>query len=446
MSTSLRQRRSPGHPNARRLRAIISGSIAVDSAALITTSVLTAVTGIAFWTVVARLIPPHELGVQTALLSLMTMAGTVAASGAGNAMTAMIPATPAPSRGRLLRQATVVVLVGAALAGVVSGALGAVTIDQRASSVAVLAAVAVGSIIMAFFAFKDTVLTALSVARHLPLLNMAGAIVKIGLVPLLLLCTVPDAAVAATLAAAILTCAVAVFVIRRAMDREVPGDDFIRDHDRRQLIGFTLRDGTASLISMGPLLGAPFLVTWLAGPVQGAMLALMLPISQGLDYVSIGAATALTKHLPTATDPAATITRIWWLTQAAVLLVGAVLLVAVAPVLFGFFGQDYDHATLWVTLALLCVGSAARVGFVTWAAVLRATLATRTLLITNLTMSALSLPILMVLTARWGAIGAAGGLAIGSALLGAVGCWGLWTRRRAQHTPAAGAPDVEVIR
>ncbi|MDY6811955.1 MAG: oligosaccharide flippase family protein, partial [Actinomycetota bacterium] len=257
---------------ALRVRAMMPGSIAVDSVALITTSVLTAVTGIAFWTVVARMIPPHELGVQTALLSLMTMAGTVAASGAGNAMTAMIPVTPAPKRARLLRQAALVVLVGSALAGGVAGTLGAFTIDQHVSPATILAMVAAGSMIMAFFAFKDTVLTALSVARRLPALNMAGAIVKIALVPLLLWGAVAHAAVVATLSASVLTCVVAVVLVRRAIDREVPAGEFVRDHSRRQLIGFAVRDGTAGLISMGPLLGAPFLVTWLAGPVDGAVL------------------------------------------------------------------------------------------------------------------------------------------------------------------------------
>ncbi|MDY6811738.1 MAG: hypothetical protein SW127_22480, partial [Actinomycetota bacterium] len=159
-------------------------------------------------------------------------------------------------------------------------------------------------------------------------------------------------------------------------------------------------------------------------------------------------ATALTKHLPTAADPDATVTRIWRVTQTAVLAAGVVVLVAVAvaPILFTFFGRDYDTTTLWVTLALLCVGSAARVAFVTWAAVLRATLATRTLLITNLTTSALSVPILVGLTARWGAIGAAGGLAVGSALLGAVGCHRLWTRRATGPGPAAGSQTVEAVR
>ncbi|MFW0795267.1 hypothetical protein AAFP30_15745 [Gordonia sp. CPCC 205515] len=409
--------------------------MAVDSISLIATSALTAVTGIVFWALVARLIPPHELGVQTALLSLMTMAGTVAASGPGNALTAMIPATRITGRRRLIRQAVGTVVLVALVGGVIAGALGAVTISGPQPGLAVTLVV-VGSIVMAFFAMKDTVLTSLSAARYLPALNMVAAVVKIVLVPLLLTMVLGQTAVLATLGSSVLAIGFAFLLIRRSMDREVPADRFVREHDGRALLGFAFRDGSASLISMGPLLGAPFLTTWLAGPTQGAMLALMLPISQGLDFVSIGTATALTKHLPTAADPGRIATRIWYVTQAAVCAVGVVLLFVLSPLLFRFFGDNYDHRALWVTLALLCVGSICRVAFVTWAAVLRATLATRTLLITNLTMSAISAPLLIGLTSQWGAAGAAAGLAVGSALLGAVGAWGLIVgRRRPLGTP-----------
>ncbi|MFW0786028.1 hypothetical protein AAFP35_16060 [Gordonia sp. CPCC 206044] len=427
-----------------RLRLALSGSIAIDSMALITTSVLTAVTGIVFWTVVARLIPPHELGVQTALLSLMTTAGTVAASGPGNALTAMIPATPARHRRMLLRRALVTVVVTAGVCGMVAAALGASTIDGPPPAAAV-ALVLTGAFVMAFFALKDTVLTALSSARRLPALNMAAAVVKIGLVPVLVMITFPQTAVIATLGSSVLAITVAVVLIRRSMELEVPAERFVRDHDGRQLVGFALRDGSASLISMGPLLGAPFLTTWLAGPVQGAILALMLPISQGLDYVTIGTATALTKHLPTAANPARMVARIWAITQAAVLGVAVLVLFAFSPVLFRFFGHDYDHTVLWTTLALLCVGSIARVPFVTWAAMLRATLATRTLLVTNLSMSALSVPVLVICTDRWGAQGAAAGLAVGSALLGVVGALQLIANRRRARRDAASS-ETEVLR
>ncbi|MGV9713270.1 hypothetical protein ACWDTI_21695 [Gordonia sp. NPDC003424] len=413
-----------------RLRGIVSGSVAIDSVSLIATSALTAVTGIVFWTVVARLIPPHELGVQTALLSLMITAGTVAASGPGNALTAMVPALRIPARRRLIRQAALAVLVVSAIGGISVGVVGAVTIDGPPPAMS-LVLVAAGSIIMAFFALKDTVLTALSAARHLPLLNMAAAIVKIALVPLLLSLTLGQSAVIATLGASVLTVGVAVLMIRRSLDREVPDERFVREHNGRALVSFALRDGSASLISMGPLLGAPFLTTWLAGPVEGAMLALMLPISQGLDFVSIGTATALTKHLPTAADSARIVTRIWCVTQAAVVMIGTIVLFILSPLLFRFFGESYDHRALWVTLALLCLGSISRVAFVTWAAVLRATLATHTLLVTNLTMSVVVLPVLVVFTMQWGAEGAAGGLAVGSALLGAVGARQLIAGRRA---------------
>ncbi|MDL9936074.1 hypothetical protein QSJ18_04920 [Gordonia sp. ABSL1-1] len=397
--------------------------LAVDSAALITTSALSAFTGIVFWTIAARLIPPDELGVQTAVLSLMTTAGAVAASGPGNAITAMLPATGVEFRRTQLVHAGIVVAAGALFAGTVAGVVGGCTIgDGSPGSVLLIIG---GALVLALFAFKDTVLTALSAARRLPLLNLLISILKAVLLPLAVVASLPAGAVLATLVSAVVAVVVVVAMCRGLLDRHPPAAAAARPHQRRALLGFALRDGTASLVSMGTLLAAPFLTTWLAGPVQGAILALMLPIAAGLDFVSTGAAMALTKHLATAADQSHAIRRVWLLSQAAVALLGVILCVAIAPVLFGFFGHGYDHSTLWITLAVLCLGSTARVSFVVWAAVLRARLATRTLLTTNATACLVTVPVLVVCTAWWGSIGAAAGAGCGSAVLGATGAVGL---------------------
>mgnify|MGYP001321805453 FL=1 len=142
-----------------------STPLAVDSVALIVTSALSAATGIAFWTLAARLIPPHELGIETAVLSLMTTAGAVAASGPGNAITAMIPASDAAGRRQRLLEAITIVGVGALVTGAVAGVVGALTVGEASARTTVV--IALGSVVLAFFEFKDTVLTALSAARRL---------------------------------------------------------------------------------------------------------------------------------------------------------------------------------------------------------------------------------------------------------------------------------------
>ncbi|MGV9825932.1 lipopolysaccharide biosynthesis protein [Gordonia sp. NPDC003429] len=410
-----------------------AGSVTVDSSALIVTSGVTAVTGIAFWAIAARLIPPHELGIETAVLSLMTTAGTVAASGPGNALTAMLPATPLVARGGLLRHAAMVVTGTALLCGLVAGVLGAATIGDAPPVLQCLIVVA-GSVVMAWFAFKDAVLTALSAARRLPGINLLAAGAKLALLPVLIAGATWYSAVFATILTAALAVVIVWFrMVPRAITLQSPETGRERTHTGRSLIGFSMRDGTASLISMGTLMGAPFLVTWLAGPVQGAMLALMLPVSQGLDFFSIGTATALTKHLATSDDPLRLITRVWRSVFGLVVALGAFLVIACAPLLVALFGKNYPHHTLWVILALLSAGSVGRVSFVMWAAALRALLATRRLLISNACVSAVTLPILVVATLEWGAVGTAGALAFGSVLLGVVGACGLVGVMRGYH-------------
>uniref|UniRef100_UPI003D947386 lipopolysaccharide biosynthesis protein n=1 Tax=Gordonia sp. B7-2 TaxID=3420932 RepID=UPI003D947386 len=405
------------------LAASGSTALAVDSVALIVTSALSALTGIAFWTLAARLIPPHQLGVETAVLSLMTTAGAIAASGPGNALTAMIPASDATGRRERLVEGVGVVGVGALVAGLIAGVVGALTIGESAFPAMLL--ITGGSMILAFFAFKDTVLTALSAARRLPALNLGISVFKAGALPIAVMLTLPMGAVTSSLVAAVIGIGVVAWMAPSLINRHLPSEDSLRAHKRGALLSFSLRDGTASLVSMGALLAAPFLTTWLAGPVQGAMLALMLPVAQGLDFVSTGAAMALTKHLPTSDRPDGVIRRVWWISEAAVIGLAVVLVLIAAPLLFGLFGDGYDHETLWLTLAVLCLGSMLRVSFVIWAAVLRASLATRTLLVTNVAASVLTVPVLVLSIIAWGAVGAAVGACFGSLVLGLAGVIGL---------------------
>ncbi|MET9202543.1 oligosaccharide flippase family protein [Gordonia sp. NPDC003585] len=399
-----------------------STPLAVDSVALIVTSALSAATGIAFWTLAARLIPPHELGIETAVLSLMTTAGAVAASGPGNAITAMIPASDAAGRRQRLLEAITIVGVGALVTGAVAGVVGALTVGEASARTTVV--IALGSVVLAFFTFKDTVLTALSAARRLPLLNLGVSVLKAAALPIALLVALPMSAVTASLVAATIGIALVAWMAPPLVGHNLAPVGMVREHKRSALLVFSLRDGTASLVSMGVLLAAPFLTTWLAGPVQGAILALMLPIAQSLDFVSIGAAMALTKHLATAREPRQVIVRVWWVSQAAVIAV-ALGLIVTAPVLFELFGDGYDHQTLWLTLAVLCLASILRVSFVVWAAVLRASLATRALLVTNFATSVITVPFLVISIIAWGAVGAAVGACVGSLVAGLAGLIGL---------------------
>ena len=74
------------------------------------------------------------------------------------------------------------------------------------------------------------------------------------------------------------------------------------------------------------------------------------------------------------------------------------------------------------------MGSVLRVPYSIWMAVLRASLETRTILRVNTVAFVVSLPTIVYLTHYWGGLGAAVGLAVGSALLGGFAAWDLKRR------------------
>src|SRR4051812_11068222 len=66
-----------------------------DAASLASSSVANALLGVAFWALAAKLFPPEQLGVMTAVLAVIVSVGIVVATGVGDAYTAFLPAAGA---------------------------------------------------------------------------------------------------------------------------------------------------------------------------------------------------------------------------------------------------------------------------------------------------------------------------------------------------------------
>jgi O-antigen/teichoic acid export membrane protein len=396
------------------------GGVAADSIALILTSGLTAATGFLFWTLAARTLTPHELGVETALLSLMITAGTIAAIGTGNSFTALLPVPGCARRQRLIDGYVLVAMTSVAL-GSVAGLIASWTLHLGVASA--MSWTVVGSVTMAFFALKDSSMIGLGGAAKLPIQNLLASIAKIALFPLLVT-VFAHPAVIATLAAA---CAAAVVVIGFIIPRLVNVQG-ISESDagrlaptRRDLSVFAARDGIASAMSMGVMLSLPFITTAVAGPVDGAVLALALSVAQALDLVSAGVGTALTAGLAARPDGMwVRVRRAWALTFAAVIVTGVAILAA-SPLIMAILGSNYREQPIVLVLAVLMLGSIVRVSFVVWASALRAQAKTATLLKVNGFAVTVAVPVILVFTSLWGAVGAAAGLSVGSTILGSIG-------------------------
>ncbi|MGL4304557.1 MAG: lipopolysaccharide biosynthesis protein [Mycobacteriaceae bacterium] len=419
----------------RLIRKSIPSNVATDSVALISTSLLTAGTGLVFWAFAARMISPQELGIQTALLSIMATVGAVSSAGFANSFTALLP-MPSCDRSERIKEGTVFVAIVAVALGLIGGCAAAFSIPET-DKAAMIAFVAMGSCTMALFALKDAVLTGLGQARRLPIQNLLVSLLKLSILPLSVT-IVAYSAVFATLVPAVIAVGVVLFILVPKAIRVYQKNLELTDSQkydgptRSNLIRFGIRDGSASALSMGLLQLLPFITNWLAGPVEGATLALALAVSQLVDFVSSGVGAALTTELSRVQGVAhRLILRSWALTFSLVL-VSAIGLVGISPILFLGFGHQYDRGRLVIILAILVLGSVARVSFVMWASIMRSQQRTSVLLCTNVVAASVAVPTILYLTQRWQAVGAAAGLTAGGIILGGIGAYAMITGRT-QH-------------
>ncbi len=410
--------------------------IASDSLFLIATSAFTAMVGVLFWILAARTIPPARLGIDTALISVITAAATAAATGVANAFIAMIPVS-GHGRARLIRTGYAVVGAASAVTGLVAGVLVALALPSLGSRWLVITEVAAATIVWSLFVVQDPVLTATGRARWLLAENLPVNLSKLALLPVLAL-SVGHAAVLAT----VLPAAVAVAVVSgvvvprlaraddsRASDDDEAGASWMRAN-RRPFTLFVLRDGAGSALSLALLMALPFLVTVIAGPVSGAVFSLCLQLSNGLDLVTAGIGVSLTTNVAADRPTAARIAM--GVLRRVVVLVSAALLILVAasPLMLRLFGTTYVHRNGVAVIAVLGLGSLLRTTFEIWTALMRAMHRTSLLLVSNIACAAVLVPLVAVGAALGGALGAAVGMTVGTCAFSLVGAAGMIRAQR----------------
>jgi O-antigen/teichoic acid export membrane protein len=402
------------------------GRVAVHSAALITTYGVTAATGILFWAIAARMMSPQSLGIDTALLSLITAAGMVAAIGTGNSFTALLPIRDCDRR-RRLADGYVIVATIATVLGVGAGIFASATLHL--GTVTAVCLTTLGSLATAFYIVKDSAMVGLGGTVKLLFQNFGASLGKLALFPLLVL-TAWHPAVLATVASSAATAAVAIaLIIPRLVTTGAHSVSTTINlgPTRRDVAVFTLRDGLGSAMVTGIFVVLPFLTTSIAGAAQGAVLALTLSFSLSLELVSAGVGTALTAGLSAAPERLWDRgRRAWFATQAIVILV-ALTLLAAGPLIVRMLGPQYRGFPVIPILGILMAGFAARVAFVIWSSVLRSLSRTKALLKANASATAIALPLIILCTANWGAMGAAIGLSVTSTVMGIMGATGLLT-------------------
>lgn len=392
---------------------------------------ITSGSGFVFWVLAARMIPPAELGIETAIYSVFTAAAGIATAGIGDALLVMLPVAGGDA-GRLLRLGLGLVVSIAAVAGVIAGLLVVRLIGgEPLILVPVMALVTVG---WALFVVKDPVLQALGRANRTVVVNGSSNLSKVAVLPILVVgvASVTRPAVVSILIPVLIATVVAwTLVIPRSFasservttTSQRPTADWVGL--RRRFLVFALRDGSASGIYLATFLAVPYLVTSLGGPPEGAVLAICGQLVTVLDLVALAVGASFSTHAAIDRHHGAGTVFGLWLRVLAIVAPSAIAMALLSPLVLWMFGGEYLRRGGVLVMCLLAVGSTLRTSYEIWSASLRARQASAMLLLTSALHAAVLFPIAALLVPTLGAIGAALGQLGAALVLSSIGLIGL---------------------
>ncbi|MFC8315031.1 lipopolysaccharide biosynthesis protein [Gordonia sp. NPDC057258] len=380
-----------------------------DAFAVAVGSAINAVLGVAFWAYAARFVTPDELGVMTAILSVITAVGSVIAAGVGDAYSAVLPAV-GRDRPTVFRRGLRLASLLSVVAGVVSAVLVVATLSEVRADYAVAALIVVGILAWSAYGLQGATLIAIGRANWVPPSNIAHGVAKIVLLPALVATiawqSVPLAVVIASLCM--------VVVLRPAIRRIVDTGDGLPTsgtiEEGRAVVEFhrvVTRTTALSGLNLGVLALTPFLVTLFAGPDEGARFALVFSIVSTLDFIGASMAVSLAVHASGAPGSARAMATKLLSRAGVVTVLGSIGAAAVVPVALHVLNPAYDMASTLAVVVVLCAGSIIRLPYLVWAALRQSQRRLRAPLVLSGATAILLFALMPVFCAAMGAVGAA---------------------------------------
>lgn len=390
---------------ARRLHA--------DAIAVALSSVGNAGLGVLFWALAARLIAPDQLGVMTAVLSVITSLASIVAAGVGDAYTSLLPATGA-ARAQVYRHGQRIFYALSIASGVL-GSLVAVTILREIrGSVIVALLIAVGVVLWATFTLQNSTLVAVGRARWVPVANLAVGVAKICLLVLLVSTVRWHSVELAALAAVAVAALILRPVLRRVVNAgRLPAHGSVAaEHSVSEFNRVVRQTIALSSLGLGLLTITPFLVTVFAGPAQGALFALCLTIVATFDFIGASMAVSLVVHASGVPEQADAMARGIFRRALAITFVGTVLVIIIVPTALQILNPAYPRHESLAVIVVLCLGTLTRVPYLVWSSMQQARRRLRIPLAFNAVTAVLMLALLPPLAHRFGALGGAFALLI----------------------------------
>jgi O-antigen/teichoic acid export membrane protein len=358
--TTLHAQPAPTGRSASRLRAGVLRGWGTpqhrDGLALVLSSGLTSGLGLLFWILAARLYDSATVGVNSTVLSAMTLLGTAAQLNLGNALLRFVPVA-----GRHTRALVVGCYAAAAATATLAGAVFALGASWWAPE---LHAVFGGSELVAFFTLstpvwamfvmQDYVLPAIKKATLVPVENLVFSVLKIvflgGAATLSMWSGIAASWVVATAAIVLIVS----FYLWRVLPRPAEAEAAQPTVTVRDVASFVRADYAGTVLLLAAVFGLPLAVLARLGPEAAAVYGIAWQIAYALYLVVNGMGQSLVAHL--AADPLGVeAARRSMVHKAMALLVPAVLVIAAAAYpLLSLFGRHYaDEGSVLLVLLVL---------------------------------------------------------------------------------------------
>ncbi|OZM79955.1 lipopolysaccharide biosynthesis protein [Pseudonocardia sp. MH-G8] len=345
-----------------------------DGLALIFSTGLTSGLGLVFWILAARLYDPATVGLNSALLSSMTLLGAAAQLNLGNALLRFVPVAGGRTRG-LVVACYAVAIAAAAVAGAVF-ALGSswwspllhAAFGASHGESQLLAFFVVSTPIWTMFVIQDYVLPAIKRATVVPLENLAFSVLKILFLGGAAVLGMRSGIAVAWVGATALIVLITTVWLARLLPRRSSADSATSAFAVRDITSFIRADYAGSVFLQAAVFGLPLVVLTRLGAEAAAVYGITWQIAYAFYLVVDGMGQSLVAHVAADPDPDRLETaRRSMIGKAMLLLVPGVLVCAVVayPVL-SLFGPLYadEGGLLLVLLALSAIPNA-----ITWSTV-----------------------------------------------------------------------------
>jgi O-antigen/teichoic acid export membrane protein len=327
-----------------------------------------AVFGAAFWALAARIYPPSQMGVATAIIAVINAVGSVVASVAGDPYTALFPAVGS-GRLRIYRLGRRRQWLLSSVAGLVSGIAVISLLSEVRGSLAVGALVAVGAVVWTSSVVQYRTLIAVGQARLTPASNILTSFGRVLLLPVFIIAVGWHSVELAFITSA----AIVVGIFIRPISRFISSPDSLSAEatisEEEAVSSFkrlSTQMVTNAALAWGPPLLAPFLVSAIAGPTQGAFFALCLTFAQLIDIVTAAMSWSLAVHASSQPEQSRSMARTVLIRMLAIAALGFVCLFLVVPVVLPFLNPQYGGMKIREVIVLLCAASIVRCFYQVW--------------------------------------------------------------------------------